>query len=1175
MSQRLRLFRVPTSAAVILTLALLTPPPATAGFIWGDVVDATDAASGFNAILKKIALSTTSGDPEIHGVMRQWEDGENENTAAEGLYLPADSAASWATSWADAWAAREPFTLVDSVYITEFDVLDTIPRASTDHQFEIDNSDDFHVFSEVFNYEPSGLATRIGYKRRGGTFWPDSSISVFVSLDDSCECFSPRTAFEDNAGTDSIHIAFRAGKVDDERCADSTFSRRGWMGYNVKSVTADDDDWNGVTWVTDRIKPIRAEGAQMMVDSNGIVHFFSLEEGVDSTRFVHLEGTPPSTPGATWSTPASAWDTLSTYPNPSSFPLVDSDAPTATVSSGASVFNLAWSQKRSNGEKEVFFAQFNPDSGTWLPPYRISTADNVTAPFPVLATAGDGTVHVLYHEGKAGSYDLNGANETRIFHRFSTNVSDSTDWSAPTEVTIERVTSAKRPTIVAVGDTAYVGYQDYDATGSVWTGKFRTGFKIDNSVASGDTMTWFGNVFLEDDFVVESGGTLIVEAGTRVFADRAADDPVEVLVQGQILADGGTSAADQIVFSSWASDHEDTTAWSGLAFDLVGAEHAGYGYWLAEEPISELKNVKVEGADYGLRIANAIAPNLENIEFDDIKSGFEVLLDSCDVFIPAGHDSVAGSGQGLGSPRGRWDVEGPFDVVARDSVSSTGDAAGYNSGRVDFSIDGLALLSGPNGAINFRSESADTQEADDWGGVTINSEAKGSVFDSVTVAYAKNPLFLFYPDSVTVKNSRIFAFAETGVWVDGTTGDGLLLESLLVDRGDVDDAIGDLGIFLDDASHVDLLNSEIDLTGLEVLAGGRGLRAAFSKTFCQQSGGSEVDSLSIERNLIVGPGLFNDGSYTGLEMYWICGENGVREIEVLDNGLYSWDDVAMRFDQTGDVQVSCNAVADVVAAVDLTRDGQPTATPVRLRDNTLDAIVSVSDYVVRTDDAVKIKLGPAGATRGYNLLTARNTGVDFVLENDADSTDVLNAQGNYWYTDSLGVKTLRTDADSIEARIDTNVPDDARVDVTSFFTTDPFASPCAAPAHPDSSPSALMGRPQDTLIETEDGRSSDQPDTRYPSILELGRFAPNPSRGGASAMLSVPPGATGRFQVRVFDVAGRLVAGAERHVPEPGRFPVEWNGQSDAGTQVAAGVYFVSVSGPGGFRATRKLTVLE
>jgi hypothetical protein len=76
-----------------------------------------------------------------------------------------------------------------------------------------------------------------------------------------------------------------------------------------------------------------------------------------------------------------------------------------------------------------------------------------------------------------------------------------------------------------------------------------------------------------------------------------------------------------------------------------------------------------------------------------------------------------------------------------------------------------------------------------------------------------------------------------------------------------------------------------------------------------------------------------------------------------------------------------------------------------------------------------------------------------------------------------------------------------------------------------------------------------------PPAQPLLAAGPNPARGPARITFVVPSGAVRRTTLRVYDTSGRLV----RHLGgafAPGLHEVVWDGRSDRGAQVPAGVYF-------------------
>jgi hypothetical protein len=90
--------------------------------------------------------------------------------------------------------------------------------------------------------------------------------------------------------------------------------------------------------------------------------------------------------------------------------------------------------------------------------------------------------------------------------------------------------------------------------------------------------------------------------------------------------------------------------------------------------------------------------------------------------------------------------------------------------------------------------------------------------------------------------------------------------------------------------------------------------------------------------------------------------------------------------------------------------------------------------------------------------------------------------------------------------------------------------------------------------------------------LKLSAPRPNPSRGttGLWLTLSAPTGVS----VEVLDVAGRHVATLASGMLPAGVHDLTWNGTTDRGGRVAAGVYLVRVQGPG-FDRTQRIVRLK
>jgi len=94
-----------------------------------------------------------------------------------------------------------------------------------------------------------------------------------------------------------------------------------------------------------------------------------------------------------------------------------------------------------------------------------------------------------------------------------------------------------------------------------------------------------------------------------------------------------------------------------------------------------------------------------------------------------------------------------------------------------------------------------------------------------------------------------------------------------------------------------------------------------------------------------------------------------------------------------------------------------------------------------------------------------------------------------------------------------------------------------------------------------------------PASYRLGQNVPNPFNPVTTIWYELPEPAAVRLQV--FDVSGRLVRTLENGgVRGPGRHEAVWDGRSDAGRRVSAGVYFYHLEA-GDFTMTRRMTLVK
>ena len=90
--------------------------------------------------------------------------------------------------------------------------------------------------------------------------------------------------------------------------------------------------------------------------------------------------------------------------------------------------------------------------------------------------------------------------------------------------------------------------------------------------------------------------------------------------------------------------------------------------------------------------------------------------------------------------------------------------------------------------------------------------------------------------------------------------------------------------------------------------------------------------------------------------------------------------------------------------------------------------------------------------------------------------------------------------------------------------------------------------------------------------LALRPCHPNPFTGSTGIAFHLPE--RSRADVRIYDVAGRLVKNVCDEVMDAGRNQAEWDGTNNSGGRVASGVYFVKLMA-GNDRASRKVVLLK
>lgn len=92
------------------------------------------------------------------------------------------------------------------------------------------------------------------------------------------------------------------------------------------------------------------------------------------------------------------------------------------------------------------------------------------------------------------------------------------------------------------------------------------------------------------------------------------------------------------------------------------------------------------------------------------------------------------------------------------------------------------------------------------------------------------------------------------------------------------------------------------------------------------------------------------------------------------------------------------------------------------------------------------------------------------------------------------------------------------------------------------------------------------------SGVSVGQIRPNPMSSGATVAYTLSSPEVVKLQV--FDTAGRLVRTLENQRMATGQHQTSWNGRDDAGSAVAAGMYFIELD-VAGKTTTRKLVRLK
>jgi hypothetical protein len=528
------------------------------------------------------------------------------------------------------------------------------------------------------------------------------------------------------------------------------------------------------------------------------------------------------------------------------------------------------------------------------------------------------------------------------------------------------------------------------------------------------------------------------------------------------------------------------------------------------------------------------------------------------------------------------DLRAPTRFLVK-AGSSAVDLTGGDPGKVDFIVRGKLVGRRPGVVpasewIRFESTAKDSLNGDDWGGLVFDWTSGGSVLEDADIGWAVNPIFLYYPDSLTtIQGCRIHHFNDKGVWVYGTMGVGAVIDSCTIERGvglstAGPSPAGATLVRLDYTDDLRLERTRLDLTGLLSPLGSAAVDSYFGKIHCLTSSG-QTDSLIIRKNWVIGPGAGALGGRRGIRAFWLCGSTS-RKILLDENYVEGFRSAALEFNQSSDAQVNCNTAVGNRRAVDFYRDASATGPGVRFKSNWLEVKEQTSTEVVRTDDNVKTKLGPHQSTMGDNGLMAERTLVNFIRENDPSAGDKLDARDSYWYlfTAPSGPEELISDPlDSFEI---TNRIAPSAIDVLygPFYTDDTNPTYCRATSPPTSGAAAIpirepaIGQAEDRDVGRVEGGEATE--LRVPRETFLADRRGGASGSGVTLEIGVALSDEGMFVLDVFDVRGRRVARLVDGPLEAGTHVVSWRD----GT--ASGVYFARLQSASIVKI-RKLVVLR
>ncbi len=1002
----------------------------------------------------------------------------------------------------------------------------------------VDEFDDFHVVHEAFYHnfdDPPTGQIGIGYKNRSATNWSASGHPIIVASESGdqgsgypCGSMSPHLFLQETSGVDTLHCSYRRPGP----CAEHS----NWLTYRRTPLLAS-NKWRseGESYVTGEIG-----SGDLLVESQGKVHFVGVKAETilvvpPYRRFtvLHYSGFPPD-PGEEWE--AEARDEIAEYNDqgctgPEPPPELDIAFSTALRGAGNYIY-IAFHKIVQQCRREIFLTRVSTSTGDVDPPVQISPSGDIPSVAPNLVITADGAFHLMYNEpGSTGltAWDTNFSAD--VFHMWTSgDPMVPANWSTPDLVTFERREGAQFPEFHASHDSVWALYTchdddtfqecdplhgglEQDCDWEVWA---QNGYAIADSVAIGQTMTWSGAVYLDADFIVPVGSTLVIEPGTKIFVNsqdarnQGIDSQrIEIIVRGHLVAPG--SAASPIIVAGKTGTG--AGEWYGFRFD--GAPTAGSS--------TSLDYVSFRNAFRAVTV-DTLGFNLRNCTFAQ-SSEADIYIDR-DFRIPVGKE---------------WILPAPLKALVRNTDAAP-KSWGQDAAKCEILVEGALRSFRPTGASPSDSVRfvATTIGANGWTGITIGELATGSIYDAV-IASATDAISFYGAGYARVWNSRIYDFKDVGIldWGSNAWIKGCKLTK----------AVGTEPL----RKAIQLIGSTGRIENNNVgFMEKWGIRAEFNASYCNSP--IAADTLVISGNTLTG-NAGDNGTSNGISVSRGCDH---RHPRIRNNVVTKWSAYGLDLNQCAETRVHGNTINDNWRGLQYVRNSNAVGGPVRLyrndfQINTNRNVLSTESYSLSFREPV---LPDSAGNNRFRQETEET--VNFVA---TDPVSVIDAQRNLWMRLDGSVIL---EADTTEIR-DTFDEDPAgRVTIARVLTS-------------GGGPETLRG-PGEIEVPSELSHESPTWGTNaidaIPAAFQISSIRPNPFTGSVRIRYDVPNRVGRELSLVVHDVSGRVVRRLIGEPPNPGRHEAVWNGRDTRGQGVSSGIYFIRLEA-GDFRQTKKVVALR